>query len=99
MIESARERAQFDRWGDFATAGAARVQGRYDEPQAEVQLVNGTAPVFSASRAALEGAGITLQSTIERIDTHAGQVRGPFRVVRWDTETDGAFIALGLQQI
>ena len=99
MIETAAEReALTSLWGDVLHAGSARVRGQFDEPQAEDLLIEGTAPVFMASRAEFAAAGVTLNSTVDSVTTYDGRTRGPFLVTRWQSEEDGAFVTVALQQ-
>lgn len=98
MIETAEERAALAGvWEDSASVGTSTIPGQYDEPQAEDLLVEGTAPTFLAQRSALEAAGVTYQTTVDSVTTHDGRTRGPFTVVRWMSQDDGAFVMLGLQ--
>ena len=98
MFETATERAALaSAWGDTLLAGTLSVPGQYEEPQAEDLLTEGTAPTFLAERAVLEAGGITYGSPIDNVITHDGRTRGPFKVVRWQSVDDGAFILLGLQ--
>ena len=98
-METARERAGLAGFsGEFANVGAVTVSGHYEEPQAEDQLVEGTAPTFLTARGFLEAASITIGTTIDSIQTQDGRTVGPFKVVRWQVVEDGAFVNLALQQ-
>lgn len=98
MIETAEERAALAAvWEDVASVGTFTIPGQYDEPQAEDLLVEGTAPTFLAQRSVLDAAGVTYHTTIDSVTTHDGRTRGPFTVVRWQSQDDGAFVVLGLQ--
>ena len=101
MIESAAEReALTAAWGDIATTVAgARVRGQFDEPQAEDLLVEGTAPTFLASLTELTTASVGNGTELTTVTTYDGRTRGPFRVARWQVESDGAFVTVGLQQM
>lgn len=98
QFETAAERVMLDEaWGDTAyTDTGFRICGRYDDPQAEDLLVEGTAPTFGASLAALKAANVSIGSTFSSVTTQDGRTLGPFVVVRWQSEEDGAFILLAL---
>ena len=101
VFETAVEReALASVWEDSALVGTTRIPGQYDEPQAEDLLVEGTAPTFLAARAHLEAIPVTAGpggTTIDSVTTHDGRTRGPYRVVRYASLDDGAFVLLGLQ--
>lgn len=101
MIETASEReALTAAWGDVATTAAgASVRGQYDEPQAEDLLTEGTAPTFLASLNEWNAASVAIGTDITAITTYDGRSQGPFRVARWQVESDGAFVTVGLQQV
>ena len=99
-METARERRGLASFaGEIATVGTFKVPGHYEEPQAEDQLVEGTAPTFLTSRSELAAASVTIGTTVDSIQTQDGRTVGPFRVTRWQVEDDGAFIVIALQQI
>ena len=98
-FESTEERIAFASvWQETARVGNVDVPGLFEEPQVEDLLIEGTAPTFMSSRELLTDAGITIGITIDSITTLTGDTRGPFRVVRWQVESDGAFVTLALQQ-
>ena len=101
MIETAAERAALASvWGDTLTTDAgACVPGQYVEPQADDQFVEGTSPTFYSSLYALTNASIGLRTTALTVETHYNQARGPFKVVGWEVQDDGAYVLLRLQQV
>lgn len=98
METAAERRSMADAWGDKATIGAVTIPGQFEQPQAEDQLVEGTAPEFIAYDADLRDAAITRGTIIDRVTRADGQVFGPFKIVRWRSLGDGTDIALGLEQ-
>ena len=99
MIETAAERqALAGVWGDCAYIGAEQIPGLYESPQAEDLLVEGIAPTFESTAASLAAASVAVNTIIDRIETHDGRTVGPYRVRRWASQDDGAFVVLGLEQ-
>ena len=42
---------------------------------------------------------VTMGSQFDSVVTHDARTRGPFKIVRWAQQEDGAMIELGLQVI
>ncbi len=99
-FETAAERAALtEAWGDTATTDTgASVRGQYNEPSADVSLMQARAPEFIASLAALEAASVAVGVTLSTVTTFAGRTLGPFKVISWDRAEDGNFVTIGLQQ-
>lgn len=100
MIESPGERASFDEIeGTLARVGQIEFPCIFDDETAESLLVEGTAPQITCSAERLAAAGVTIETTIDEITTFDGRIKGPYKVVRWQVQFDGAFIVAGLQQL
>lgn len=98
--ETAKERAAFDEIeGSLAYVGANFFPCVFNDETAESLLMEGTSPELLCSASRLEAAGVSLQTTIDKIVTYDGRVKGPYRVVRWQVQDDGAFVLAGLQQL
>ena len=98
LFETDAERAALtEAWGDTATTDAgAIVCGQYDDPQAEDLLIEGTAPTFMSSLAAFQAASVSIGTTFSSVVTQDRRKLGPFTVVRWQSEEDGAFVRVML---
>jgi len=98
-FETPGERESFASiWGDVMVAPGGEVPGQYVEPQAEDLLMEGTAPTFLSSAAEFAAASVTIGTAITAVRTHYGETRGPFAVVRWQVQDDGAFVVVSLNQ-
>lgn len=99
-LDNAKERAAFDEIeGTIATVGAVSFPCVFDDEQAESLLMEGTAPQILCSAARLAANGVVLGTTIDLVETYDGRNKGPYKVVRWQVQQDGAFIVAGLQQL
>lgn len=99
-IESAEERAAFDEIeGSLAVAAGSSFPCIFDDETAESLLVEGTAPQITVSLERINSVGLTINSQIDSVQTYDGRTKGPYRIVRWQSQDDGAFVVIGLQQV
>lgn len=99
-IDTQAERAAFDEIeGTRAFVGLVSFPCIFDDETAESLLMEGTAPQILCSAVRLMDANVTIGTRIDRIETYDGRIKGPYQVVRWQVQDDGAFIIAGLQQL